>query len=46
MGLMIEIDVKVLKNEKTAAQKVRRFSRGRGIRTPMDGFGDRNTAIV
>jgi len=26
---------------------VRRFkSRGRGIRTPMDGFGDRNTAIV
>ena len=33
--------------EKSPKTKVLRlFYRGRGIRTPMNGFGDRHTAVV
>ncbi len=44
--LIIKNPVKTDLNTTKKTSILRSFSRGREIRTPMSGFGDRHTAIV
>ena len=46
MGVRIPLPLFYGKKKTAAIKTTVRNSRGRGIRTPMNGFGDRDTAIV